>query len=153
MEDLEKPDLIVIDGGKAQISVAKEIVTSLGLNIPIIGLVKDNKHRTSEIMTDNYEILKVDKSSNLFLFLTKIQDEVHRYAITYHRNIKSKGTLSSLLDVVNGIGAVRKKQLLSKFKTIKNLRRASLEELKEVLPHNVAENLLELIGQNNEINK
>ena len=141
MEDLEKPDLIVMDGGKAQISVAKEIVTSLGLNIPIIGLVKDNKHRTSEIMTDNYEILKVDKSSNLFLFLTKIQDEVHRYAITYHRNIKSKGALSSLLDVIPGIGEQRKKDLLRKFGSLKKMKEATLEELKEVLPEEVASNV------------
>ena len=141
MEDLEKPDLIVIDGGKAQIGVAKEIVTSLGLNIPIIGLVKDNKHRTSEIMTDNYEILKVEKSSNLFLFLTKIQDEVHRYAITYHRNIKSKGALSSLLDVIPGIGERRKKDLLKRFGSLKKMKEASLEELKEVLPEEVASNV------------
>ena len=141
MEDLEKPDLIVMDGGKSQISVAKEIVTSLGLNIPIIGLVKDNKHRTSEIMTDNYEILKVDKSSNLFLFLTKIQDEVHRYAITYHRNIKSKGALSSLLDVIPGIGEQRKKDLLRKFGSLKKMKEATLEELKEVLPEEVASNV------------
>ena len=104
-------------------------------------LVKDNKHRTSEIMTDNYEILKVDKSSNLFLFLTKIQDEVHRYAITYHRNIKSKGALSSLLDVIPGIGEQRKKDLLRKFGSLKKMKEASLEELKEVLPEEVASNV------------
>ena len=91
MENLEKPDLIVMDGGKLQISIAKEIIDSLGLNIPIIGLVKDANHKTSYIMNDKYEVLKIEKDSNLFLFFTRIQEEVHRYAITYHRNIKSKG--------------------------------------------------------------
>ena len=82
-----------------------------------------------------------DKSSNLFLFLTKIQDEVHRYAITYHRNIKSKGALSSLLDVIPGIGEQRKKDLLRKFGSLKKMKEATLEELKEVLPEEVASNV------------
>lgn len=141
MEDLQKPDLIVMDGGKTQIGVAKDIIKSLGLNIPIIGLVKDNTHKTSYIMNDNYEILKVDKSSNLFLFLTRIQEEVHRYAITYHRNIKAKGALSSLLDVVPGIGEVRKKELLKKFGSLKKMKEATIEELETILTKEVAKNL------------
>ena len=142
MENLEKPDLIVMDGGKAQISIAKEIIDSLGLNIPIIGLVKDNKHRTSQIMTDKYEILNVPKSSNLFLFLTRIQDEVHRYAINYHRNIKSKGALSSILDLIPGIGEQRRKDLLRRFGSLKKMKEATKEELMEILPEEVANNLL-----------
>ncbi len=141
MENLKKPDLIVMDGGKLQIEVCKEIITSLGLNIPIIGLVKNKKHQTSEIMNSNYEILPVAKDSNLFLFLTKIQDEVHRYAITYHRNIKSKGALSSLLDVVPGIGDVKKKELIKKFGSLKQMKEASILELEEVLNKDVAKNL------------
>lgn len=141
MEDLQKPDLIVMDGGKTQIGIAKDIIKSLGLNIPIIGLVKDNTHKTSYIMNDNYEILKVDKSSNLFLFLTRIQEEVHRYAITYHRNIKAKGALSSLLDVVPGIGEVRKKELLKKFGSLKKMKEATIEELETILTKEVAKNL------------
>ena len=142
MENLEKPDLIVMDGGKLQISVAKEIVDSLGLNIPIIGLVKDKTHKTSYIMNDRYEIINVSKDSNLFLFLTRIQEEVHRYAITYHRNIKSKGMLSSVLDVVPGIGEVRRKELLKKFGSLKKLKEASIEELSKVVSKDVAENLV-----------
>ena len=142
MENLEKPDLIVMDGGKLQISVAKEIIDSLGLNIPIIGLVKDKTHKTSYIMNDHYEIINVSKDSNLFLFLTRIQEEVHRYAITYHRNIKSKGMLSSVLDVVPGIGEVRRKELLKKFGSLKKLKEASIEELSEVVSKDVAENLV-----------
>ena len=141
MENLKKPDLIVMDGGKLQIEVCKEIITSLGLNIPIIGLVKNKKHQTSEIMNSDYEILPVAKDSNLFLFLTKIQDEVHRYAITYHRNIKSKGALSSLLDVVPGIGDVKKKELIKKFGSLKQMKEASILELEEVLNKDVAKNL------------
>ena len=142
MEDLEKPDLIVMDGGRLQISLAKEIIESLGLSIPIIGLVKDKKHKTSYIMNDNYEILNVSKDSNLFLFFTRIQDEVHRYAISYHRTIKSKGMLSSVLDVVPGIGEVRKKELLKNFGSLKKLKQASVDELSSVVSREVAENLV-----------
>ena len=141
MDNPQKPDLIVMDGGKLQISVAKEIIDSLGLHIPIIGLVKDDNHRTSYIMNDKYEILDVPKDSNLFLFFTRIQDEVHRYAITYHRNIKAKGLLSSVLDVVPGIGEVRKKELLKRFGSLKKLKEASVEELSEVVNKDVAETL------------
>ena len=147
MENLQKPDLIVMDGGKTQISVAKEIINSLGLNIPIIGLVKDNTHKTSHIMNDKYEILDVKKDSNLFLFLTRIQDEVHRYAINYHRAIKSKGALASMLDLVPGIGEVRKKELLKKFGSLKKMKNASLEELKQVLPQEIADNLFSYLRE------
>ena len=141
MENLEKPDLIVLDGGRAQIKICKEIINGLGLNIPIVGLVKDKKHRTSQIMNQDYEILPVSKESNLFLFFTRIQDEVHRYAISYHRNIKSKGALSSLLDLVPGIGEVKRKELLKKFGSLKKIKEASLEELEQVLNKEVARNL------------
>ena len=147
MEDLQKPDLIVMDGGKTQISVAKEIIDSLGLNIPIIGLVKDNHHKTNSIMNDKYEILEVKKDSNLFLFLTKIQEEVHRYAITYHRNIKAKGALASILDLVPGIGEVRRKELIKYFGSLKKMKEATLEELKEVLPADIAENLFSYLKE------
>ena len=147
MENLEKPDLIVMDGGKTQIGVCKEIIDSLGLNIPIIGLVKNKHHRTSEIMNQDFEILPVSKDSNLFLFLTRIQDEVHRYAITYHRNIKSKGALSSLLDVVPGIGEIKKKELLKTFGSLKKMKEASIEELQKVLNKEVAENLFSYLKE------
>ena len=147
MENLEKPDLIVMDGGKTQISVAKEIINSLGLNIPIIGLVKNDKHQTNEIMNQDYEILQVSKDSSLFLFLTRIQDEVHRYAITYHRNIKAKGALSSLLDVVPGIGEVKKKELLKEFGSLKKIKEARLEELEKILNKEVAKNLINYLEE------
>ncbi len=147
MEDLPKPDLIVMDGGKTQIGVAKEIISSLGLSIPIIGLVKDDTHKTSYIMNDRFEILNVSKNSNLFLFFTRIQEEVHRYAINYHRQIKSKGALSSVLDVVPGIGEVRRKELLKHFGSLKRLKEASVAELEEVVSSDVAKNLFNYLKE------
>lgn len=147
MEESYKPDLIVMDGGQLQISVCKEIIDSLGLDIPIIGLAKDKNHRTSYIMNEKYEILNVPKDSKLFLFLTRIQEEVHRYAISYHRTIKAKGALSSILDVVPGIGEVRKKELLKKFGSLKRMKEARVEELAEVVGHDVAEKLAEYLKE------
>ena len=154
MEDLKKPDLIVMDGGKLQISIAKEILDSLNLAIPVIGLVKDKNHKTSYIMNDKYEILDVKKNSNLFIFLTKIQEEVHRYAITYHRNISSKGALASVLELIPKIGTKRRKDLLKKFRSLKAIKEASIEELSEVLDEKLAIStynyLKELENKNNE---
>ena len=147
MGEAYKPDLIVMDGGELQVSVAKEILNSLNLEIPIIGLVKDKNHRTSYIINDKYEKLLVEKDSKLFLFLTRIQEEVHRYAITYHRNIKAKGALSSVLDVVPGIGEVRKKELLKKFGSLKKMKEASIEELETVIGHDVAEKLFSYLKE------
>lgn len=147
MGESYKPDLIVMDGGQLQISAAKEILTSLNLKIPIIGLVKDKSHRTNHIMNENYEILEVDKDSKLFLFLTRIQEEVHHYAITYHRNIKAKGALSSLLDAVPGIGEVRKKELLKAFGSLKKMKEASIEELSTVVGQEIAEKLFSYLKE------
>ena len=137
----EKCDLIVIDGGENQVNVCKEIIDSLKLNIKIIGLKKNDKHKTSSLIDENLNEIPLDRHSNLFIFLSKIQEEVHNYAISYHRQIKSKGTLSSLLDMVEGIGEVRKKELLKKFGSLKKLKEASIEELETVLNKDVANNL------------
>ncbi|MCI8568484.1 MAG: excinuclease ABC subunit UvrC [Bacilli bacterium] len=147
MGEVYKPDLIVMDGGQLQISVCKEIINSLGLEIPIIGLVKDKNHRTSYIMNEKYEILNVGKDSKLFLFLTRIQEEVHRYAISYHRNIKSKGALSSVLDVVPGIGEKRKKELLKNFGSLKKIKEASVDDLEKIVGHDIALNLLKYLSE------
>ncbi|MGN1345118.1 MAG: excinuclease ABC subunit UvrC [Traorella sp.] len=140
-------DLLVVDGGYQQIEAAKEIIDALGIDIPIVGLVKDEKHRTNRLMNANLETIEIKKDSALFFFLTNLQDEVHRYAINYHRKLRSKALNKSILDDIEGIGEVRKKQIWKKYKTIKNLRKATFEELKEILPANVAENVVELIGQ------
>ena len=145
MEEVNKPDLILVDGGELQVSVAKEIIDSLNLSIPICGLKKNDKHKTSVLINEKLETINMDKDSNLFLFLNRIQDEVHNYAISYHRTIKQKGTLSSLLDLAPGIGEVRKKELLKKFGSLKKMKEASIEELETILTYDVAIKLIEYL--------
>ena len=139
LEDLPLPDLIIVDGGETQIKVAKDVLASLKLNIKIIGLKKDDKHRTKYIIDDNYNTIEV--SSELFLYLTRMQDEVHRFAITYHRNIKSKGSLSSILLNVSGIGDKRRKELLKKYSSIDKMKNASIDDLSTIIPKEVAVDL------------
>ena len=141
MGEEEKCDLIVIDGGENQVNVCKEIIDNFKLDIKIIGLKKNEKHKTSSLIDENLNEIPLDRHSNLFIFLSKIQEEVHNYAINYHRSIKIKGTLSSLLDMVEGIGDKRKKDLLRKLGSLKKMKEASLEELEEILNKDVANNL------------
>ncbi len=138
-DNLEKPNLIIVDGGIGQINVAREVINSLGLNIPVCGLKKDDKHSTNVLLgLDEVEEIKIDKRSDLFLLLTKMQTEVHNFTISYHKQIRSKGALSGVLDNIDGIGEVRKNKLLKKYKTISKMKEASIEELEEILPKNVA---------------
>jgi len=150
VDNLEKPDLIVMDGGKTQVGVAKEVLESLGLDIPIIGLVKDDKHKTNKIMNSNFEILDVEKDNDLFLFLTRIQDEVHRYAISYHRNIKKKGQLVSMLDMAPGIGDKKRKLLIKEFGSFKKIKEASIDDLEKVVGKKEAEVLYNYLKENNQ---
>lgn len=145
MENLEKPDLIIVDGGETQVKVAKEIIDSLKLDINIIGLKKNDKHRTSSIIDSNLNEINIDSKSDLFLFLTRIQDEVHEYAISYHRKIKSKGMLSSVLDIVSGIGEKRKKELLKKYGSINKIKEANISDLEKIVTKQGADNLLKII--------
>lgn len=144
LENLPLPNLIIVDGGETQINVAKEIISSLKLNIKIIGLKKDNKHRTKYIIDESYNI--IDVSNELFLYLTRMQDEVHRFAITYHRDIKSKGSLSSILENVSGIGEKRRKQLLKKYSSLEKIKNASIEELSKVIPKEIAIDLQKFLN-------
>lgn len=138
-ENLEMPDLIIVDGGIGQINVAREVISSLGLKIEVCGLKKDDTHSTNMLLgKDQLEEIKIDKQSDLFLLLTKMQDEVHNFTISYHKNIRSKGALSSVLDNIEGIGEVRKNKLLKKYKTISKMKEAPLEELEEILPKDIA---------------
>ena len=152
MDDLEKPDLIIVDGGKAQITAALSVLNDLNLDIPVCGLVKNDKHRTSSILF-NDKIYDVDKTSNLFHMLERIQDEVHNYTIRYHKNIRSKGALSSLLDNIPGIGEKRKKTLLKKYSSMNKMKEASIEELKEILPDDIANNLYEFLKDDENENR
>ena len=134
---LERPDLIIVDGGIGQVNVAEEVINSLNLNIKVAGLKKDDKHNTSLLITSEKEI-PLDKSSKLFLLLTRMQDEVHNYTISYHKQIRSKGALASILDNISGIGEVRKNKLLKKYKTTEKMKEASIQELSEILPKDIA---------------
>lgn len=138
-ENTELPDLIIVDGGIGQINAAREVISSLGLKIEVCGLKKDDTHSTNMLLgKDPLEEIKIDKQSDLFLLLTKMQDEVHNFTISYHKNIRSKGALSSVLDNIEGIGEVRKNKLLKKYKTISKMKEAPLEELEEILPKDIA---------------
>ena len=142
VEKSEIPDLIIVDGGKSQIHACIDTLKDLHLNIKVCGLVKNDKHKTNDLMDgDTLKIYNIDKTSNLFHYLTRIQDEVHNYTINYHRTIRSKGSISSVLDNVEGIGNVRKKELIKKYGSIKKISEASIEELSKIIPENVAINL------------
>lgn len=137
-EETALPDLIITDGGKGQMDVVREvIVDELHLDIPIAGLAKDDRHRTNELLFGfPPQTIALPPESELFKVLTQIQDEVHRYAITFHRDKRSKHALHSELDDIKGIGPKAKEALLSKFKSVKKMKEASLEQFSEVLgPH------------------
>lgn len=138
-DGLVKPSLVIVDGGLGQINVAREVINELGLDIPVFGLKKDDKHATNVLLGfDPVVEIPIDKRSDLFLLLTKMQTEVHNFTISYHKQIRSKGALSTVLDNIEGIGEVRKNKLLKKYKTISKMKEASLEELEEILPKDTA---------------
>lgn len=138
-DGLVKPSLVIVDGGLGQINVAREVINELGLDIPVCGLKKDDKHATNVLLGfDPVVEIPIDKRSDLFLLLTKMQTEVHNFTISYHKQIRSKGAVSSILDNIEGIGEVRKNKLLKKYKTITKMKEASLEELEEILPKDTA---------------
>lgn len=145
MEQKEMADLIIVDGGLGQIKVAKEVINSLNLSVHICGLSKDDKHSTAMLLDENGNQVSIDTKSPLFFLLTRMQDEVHRYAISFHRQVRSKSLFSSILDEVEGIGEARKKKLLNHFKSVKKMKEASLEELEAVIPKNTAAKLYEVL--------
>lgn len=138
MEHQEKPDLIIIDGGELQLNAAKEILDSLNLKIKLIGLKKNDKHKTSDLVDEKMNTVELDRTSDVFHYLTRMQDEVHRFTISYHRQIRSKGSLSSVLDNVEGLGEKRRKALIKKFGSLKNISGATIDDLKEVIPESIA---------------
>ena len=141
MEKSERPDLLVLDGGENQIRAAREVLDSLNLNIKMVGLKKNDKHRTNDLVDENLNIIPIERTSNLFHFLTRMQDEVHRFTINYHRQIRSKGSIQSVLDNIEGLGEKRRKALIKKFGSLKAIKAASKEQLMEVIPEAIAENL------------
>ncbi|MBE6287248.1 MAG: excinuclease ABC subunit UvrC [Mediterranea massiliensis] len=147
-ENSPLPDLLITDGGKGQMSSVKEVIDELGINIPIAGLAKDGKHRTSELIYGfPPQIIGIKQNTPLFQLLTRIQDEVHRYAITFHRDKRSKRQIASELDDIKGIGEKSKKLLLKKFKSIKRIKEATQESLEETIGASKAALLKEYFNQ------
>ncbi|MCT8137451.1 excinuclease ABC subunit UvrC [Anaerobacillus sp. CMMVII] len=145
-EELPLPDLIVIDGGKGQISAAQSVIEDeLGLAIPVCGLAKDAKHRTSQLlMGDPPEVIPLKRDCQEFYLLQRIQDEVHRFAITFHRQIRSKTLFTSVLDEVEGVGEKRKQALLKHFGSVKKMKEANLEDFQQIgIPVKIAQSLME----------
>ena len=151
-EETPLPDLIITDGGKGQMEVVREVIEDeLHLEIPIAGLAKDDRHRTNELLYGfPPQTIALPPESELFKVLTQIQDEVHRYAITFHRDKRSKHALHSELDDIKGIGPKAKEALLSKFKSVKKMKEASLEQLSEVLGPHKAEILAKYFAEKGE---
>jgi len=125
------PDLLMIDGGKGQVSAAEKVLESMGISIPVCGMVKDDRHRTRGLMYQGEEIT-MPRNSEGFRLITRIQDEVHRFALEYHRKLRADSQIRSVLDDIPGIGATRRKALMRHFKGIENIKKASIEELAEV---------------------
>ena len=136
------PDVILMDGGKGQVNVALKVLDNLGINIPVCGMVKDDNHRTRGLYYNNVEI-PIDTHSEAFKLITRIQDETHRFAIEYHRSLRNKGQVHSILDDIPGVGPTRRKALMRHFKTLENIRTATVEELEKApsMNENVAKDV------------
>ncbi len=147
MEDKKMPSLIIVDGGKSQVSAAKQILNDLAIDVRLVGLVKDDKHRTFGILdSKTYEVIELDKKSPLFYFLVEIQEEVHRFAISFHRVQRSKRLTRSSLDEIDGVGPVTKKKLLKHFGSLKKIKEANLNEITALgISEKVAENIKTLL--------
>lgn len=139
---IERPDLILLDGGKGHISTIKELFDTMGEDIPVFGLVKDDKHRTRALISEDEEF-EIEADSELFKFLTRMQDEVHRYAITTYRKKHQKSMVSSELENIKGVGTATKNKLMLYFGSIDKIKNATVDELSEAVSRNVAENIVE----------
>ncbi|WP_270571724.1 excinuclease ABC subunit UvrC [Bacillus glycinifermentans] len=147
-ENLPLPDLILIDGGKGQVSAALDVLENeLSLDIPVAGLVKDDKHRTSNLLIgDPLEIVRLERNSQEFYLLQRIQDEVHRFAISFHRQLRGKSAFQSVLDGISGVGEQRKKRLLKHFGSVKKMKEASVEDIQQAgIPLKTAQLIFEAL--------
>ena len=134
--------MIIVDGGINQINACIDILNLFNLKIKVCGLKKNDKHKTNELIDgDTFSVISLDKDSGVFHYLTRIQDEVHRFTINYHKTLRSKGSISSILDNIDGIGNIRKKELIKKYSNINNIKNASIEDLSKIVPENVARGL------------
>jgi excinuclease ABC subunit C len=152
-ERLPLPDLIVIDGGKGQLSAAADVLENeLGLNIPVCGLMKDERHKTAQlVMGDPPEVVPIPRDSQEFYLLQRIQEEVHRFAITFHRQVRGKSMIASRLDAIPGVGEKRRKQLLKHFGSLNKIKEATVEELQEAgIGAKLAETILAVLNEGEE---
>jgi len=149
-ENLPLPDLIIVDGGKGQIEAVKDVLQNeFDLDIPVAGLAKDDRHQTARLLFgDPLAVVPLEKNSEEFYLLQRIQEEVHRFAVAFHRQVRSKSMIHSVLDEVPGIGEKRKKLLLKHFGSVKKMKEASLEDFLRIgLPKNVCEALVEKLKE------
>ncbi|HAB66623.1 MAG TPA: excinuclease ABC subunit C [Firmicutes bacterium] len=153
VEKTQLPDLIILDGGENQIRAGKEIMDLLHLNIMVVGLKKNDKHRTNDLISSDLSVINIDRISNVFHYLTRMQDEVHRYTINYHRTLRSKGNISSILDNIDGIGPSRKKALIKKFGSVAKMSNATIDEITEIVPMPVAIELKKYLEEKKENEK
>ena len=154
-DGLTPPDLIVIDGGQGQVNIAKQVIQEeLGLDIPIAGLQKNDKHQTHELLFgDPLEVVELSRNSQEFFLLQRIQDEVHRFAITFHRQLRSKNSFSSQLDGIEGLGPKRKQNLMKYFKSLTKIKEASVDEIVEVgIPRAVADAIHRQLNSKDHVN-
>ena len=143
------PDLLLMDGGRGQVNIALEVLKELGIQIPVCGMVKDDDHRTRGLYFHNQEV-PIDTRSEGFKLITRIQDEAHRFAIEYHRSLRSKSQVKSVLDEIPGIGPARRKALMRHFASIEEIQRAEVETLMEVpeIPRQAAEEIYRFFHKN-----
>ncbi|MBQ7890898.1 MAG: excinuclease ABC subunit UvrC [Erysipelotrichaceae bacterium] len=140
-------DLIIVDGGVLQIHAAKEVLSTLGVDVRVLGLVKDDKHRTHALIDEYEQYFPIEASSELFFLLTRMQDEVHGYTIRFHQKLREKQQTKSILDEVSGIGEKRKKKLMNHFGSFKKIKEATIEQLSEILPSQVASDLYRVLHE------
>lgn len=152
MDNLQRPDLIIVDGGKVQIEAALEMLSILEMNIPVCGLKKNDKHKTNALLYNDEEI-PIDSHTPLFHLLERMQDEVHNFTIRYHKDLRSKGALESVLDNIAGVGDKRKKELMKKFGSLDKIKKASIDDLSTILPAKVAEELQNYFTDEEDDNK
>ena len=145
------PDVIIVDGGESQIRAGREILDSLQItSVALLGLVKNDKHQTASLMNDQYQIMEIDRQSELFFLLTNMQDEVHRFAISYHKRLRSKQMSHSSLEDIEGVGPKRRSRLLKHFGSISRIKQATIEQLAEAVPSDTAEKIYSYYHQPDE---
>lgn len=139
------PDLLIVDGGKLQIDAAKKVLDALDISLTLCGLIKDDHHRTSNLIDSEGKVIPVARDSSLFFMLMQMQDEVHRFAISYHRRIRNKSMTKSILDEVPGLGKVRIKEIWNHFSSLKRLKTATVNEISQIVPQQVAHDIYNIL--------